>query len=411
MLTSDIPQIQNLVQAPQNERTGPWMNVVTHLDPKYGGISAVVPELCEALTQARGASARLDAFCLPDEDHRPHSGVRTSIWPSSRVAWLTDRSLPGRFRSEVRRCEGLHIHGLWEHGTMVASRSARSLGKPYILSAHGMLEPWALGNKRLKKFLYASLVERRNVQGAACLQALTHAEAQNYRAFGARQPIAIIPNAIAVPKQATPDAFLSRFPELRGKRLLLFLGRIHFKKGLDLLVSSWAMLAKRWPEAHLVIAGADFEGTQQLIEKMVMEHGIADQVLFTGLLRDEMKWSALAAAGCFLLPSYSEGLSTAVLEAMGMGLPVIVTRQCNLPEVEQYQTGWQIESNIGQLTSSIKEFLAGTSQSAADMGDRGRRLVHDVYNWPSVASKVSDLYQWVAGGPKPHSFDLVTSST
>jgi glycosyltransferase involved in cell wall biosynthesis len=386
-----------------------WMNVVTHLDPRYGGLSSVVPQLGSAIAVSGLFSVDLAAFCDPDEIYSTleHPKLALTHWPTSRTIWLQDRELRARFREEVKRADGIHIHGLWEHSTAIACHTARALRTPYILSAHGMLQSWALANKKLKKRIYSALFERANVNGAACLHALTHAEAQDYRRFGSSRPIAVIPNGVHIPGSVSPELFYTQFPALKGKRIILFLGRIHFKKGLDLLVKSWATLAKKWPEAHLVLAGPDFENTRSTVEQLIAERGISDQVLLTGMLPGEMKWSALAAAQCFVLPSYSEGLSVSILEALGIGLPVIITEQCNLPDVKLIHAGWCIQPDVDQLSCSISEFLNNSPEANREIGARGRNLILKRYNWTSVANQMSDLYRWVQGGPFPLTVDLV----
>lgn len=390
---------------------GHWLSVVSHLDPRYGGLSSVVPQLNSRLANAHNFELDLAAFCGEGELYHPgnHPEITITEWPASRRRWISDRSLRDRFRSLLKDVDGVHIHGLWEQSTATGVTTARALRKPYILSAHGMLEPWALSNKRLKKQLYAALFERANVCGAACLHALTHAEARDYRRFGSTGPIAIIPNGVTVPTSCAPDDFFQHFPLLRGKRILLFLGRLHFKKGLELLVESWSEVASRHPEAHLVLAGPDFEGTRAGIEKLVAERKLAESITFTGMLRQELKWSALAAAQCFVLPSYSEGLSVSVLEAMGVGLPVIVTEQCNLPEVREVGAGWQIQSERGQLTSAIQEFLSNSIASNIHIGTRGRTLVRTRYDWATVSKHMAELYRWVGGGPRPQTLEIITA--
>ena len=388
---------------------GRWVNVVSHLDARYGGLSAVVPRLASEIASQTPFTIDLAAFCVPGETYSAADFPELSItmWPTSRLAWLKRRKLTVDFRTQIKEADGLHIHGLWEQSTTAAANAARALRKPYVLSAHGMLETWALKNKRLKKAVYAALAERANVRGAACLHALTHAEAQDYRRFGSKSPIAVIPNGVAIPEALDPELFLTSFPSLRGKRIVLFLGRIHFKKGLDILVESWSSIAKRWPDAQLVLAGPDFEGTRATIEAQIAERGLAESILFTGMLRDEMKWSALAAAQCFILPSYSEGLSVSTLEAMGAGIPVIVTEQCNLPDVAKYETGWIIKSNAGAITSALSECLENSSLTNQRIGSRGRLLVQDKYNWTSVGRQMSEVYRWVQGGPIPTSVEIV----
>jgi len=399
-----------VVPKPIDGSSGRWLTVVSHLDPRYGGLSSVVPQLSSRLAADHHLHIDLAAFLDAGELYSASSYPELAIseWPTRRGQWTLNRARRERFRELVKAANGLHIHGLWEQSTAIAAPSARALRKPYILSAHGMLESWALANKRLKKQLYAALFERGNVCGAACLHALTSAEAQDYRRFGCRTPIAVIPNGVAVPATVDAEPFHSQFPTLKGKRIVLFLGRIHFKKGLDLLIQAWSDLSPTHPDAHLVLAGPDFEGTRAVMEKLVAEKCLTGSVTFTGMLRHDLKWSALAAAECFVLPSYSEGLSVSALEAMGVGLPVIVTEQCNLPAVKDLHAGWQIQSEVGQLTSAIRELLSNAPGTNARIGSRGRNLVLTRYNWSTVSEQMAELYRWVQGGPLPSNVDLVT---
>jgi glycosyltransferase involved in cell wall biosynthesis len=376
-------------------------------------MSAAVPALGDHLSQQEQMDISLAGFCLPGEETVPegYRSEQLSYWPVSRKAWLLDRVQGDKLHQQLRTllagAEGVHIHGLWEQSTAVAAATARQLGIPYIISAHGMLEPWALATKRLKKQVYAGLIERRNVAGAACLHALTRAEARHYVNFGAQCPIAVIPNGVELPDYAEEDLFLSRFPALRGHRLVLFMARLHPKKGLDLLLEAWADLASRFPGTRLVIAGPDAEGTQARLQSYVSQQGLNDSVVFTGMLRDAMKWSALAAAEIFVLPSYSEGLSVSVLEAMGMGVPVIVTDPCNMPEVAQSGAGLVIQPEASEVAAALHHLLSRTTDENAAMGQRGIELVQSSFTWPQVARKMAAVYRWVAGGTKPAFVEFV----
>lgn len=386
-----------------------WVSTVTHLDPRFGGLSAAVPQLASALVHGGALSMAIAAFCVPGELYAPanHAEVTLSEWPASRSAWFKDRSLPARFDHLLAGASGVHVHGLWEQSTYVAASRARALGVPYIISAHGMLERWALRNRRWKKLLYSLLVERTNLAGASCLHALTRAEADDYRRFNCKVPIAVIPNGVRIPEQVSSDLFLAQNPSLKGKRIILFLGRIHFKKGLNLLVEAWKRLISAHPEAHLVIAGPDFEGTRTKISGMIAEAGIGEQVLFTGMLRNELKWSALAAAECFVLPSFSEGLSISVLEAMGLGLPVIISENCNLPEVAAMEAGWVIPAETGALTAALSALLENSPEANRDIGSRGQEFVRRHYTWETVARQMNEVYAWVQGGSVPASVEIL----
>ncbi len=407
MSTALLPSSAPTSQTPP--RPARWLEVVSHTDPRYGGLSSAVPRLSQSVAAAGPFDVSLAAFCAPDECFRPASldKKHISFWPTGRRPWLTSRELRRAFQEEVRAVDALHIHGLWEASTAIASRTARALGKPYVVSAHGMLEPWALANKRLKKLVYAHLVEHAVVRNAACLHALTHAEAMQYRAFGATGPIAVIPNAVDVPKELSPELFFEAYPALRTKRVVLFLGRLHPKKGLDLLAAVWGRVAAEHPEAHLVLAGPDAEGTADKIRTSFAAAGALPSVSLTGMLDSPMKWSALAAAELFVLPSYSEGLSMGALEAMGAGLPVIVTRHCNMPEVTRYGGGWEVEANPEALATALDSALHQTVIENRAAGRRGSDLITNRYNSRHVATAMAEVYRYIANGIPPENVTLL----
>jgi glycosyltransferase involved in cell wall biosynthesis len=247
------------------------------------------------------------------------------------------------------------------------------------------------------------VLERANVAGAACLHALTTAEASQYRNFGAAGPIAVVPNAVALPDDANPELFFTQFPELRGKRLLVFLSRLHPKKGLDLLLAAWQQTSRQHPDAHLVIAGPDSEGMQARLMAQAAAAGITGSLTFTGMLAGAMKWSALAAAEAYVLPSYSEGLSMALLEAMGMGLPVIATRACNMPEITAADAGWEVDATAEALASAVGDLWNRSTGENRNKGRRGAQLIAARYSPAQVARQMAEVYAFVLGGPVPDS--------
>ncbi len=402
--------LQESLTAPAAPRVGPrggrWVEAMPHLHPAQGGLSAVIPQLSAELSQRHGLQIELAAF----DEAEPTELVPVlpvTRWPAGRLAWLTGTELRERFRALLAEADGVHVHGLWSAHAAISARAARGLGKPYVVSAHGMLEPWALAHKGWKKRLYSALVEKTTLDHAACLHALTLDEADDYRRFGCRAPVAVVPNAVQLPETIQRDLFLDMFPALRGKRILLFLGRLHPKKGVDLLLRAWAALAGEFSDAVLVLAGPDSENTRGSLEAIARENDIEGRVVFTGMLDSAMKWSALAAAACFLLPSHSEGQSIAILEALGMGLPVIVSDRCHMPEVRQAAAGWEITPDLAALTLGLKQFLSASATANMEMGKRGRQLVAEKFSWPVVARQMAELYAWVQGGARPVSFKLL----
>lgn len=416
MTTADqcVPDQRLVPQCDQAEphagtSSGRWLECVSHLDPKFGGLSAVVPQLASRLVTDYGFSMEIAAFSEEDE-----TGALSRFpmlagghWPQRRAAWFSPGGWRDNFRRTIGLSDGVHIHGIWETHAAVAASAARQLAKPYIVSAHGMLEPWALNQKGLKKKLYSALIERGNLNQAACLHALTEAEVEDYRRFGCRRPVAVIPNAVEIPAHVDRSLFVESFPEVGDKRFILFLGRLHPKKGLSLLIEAWEKVCDLHPDVNLVIAGPDENNYRSQLAQLIEERRITGRVLFTGMLDSDRKWSALASAICFVLPSFSEGFSMAVLEAMGMGVPVIVTKQCHVTEVSEAHAGWEISPAVDELTVALEEVLRNNLDANQQIGNRGREVVSRKFSWKVVARQMAGLYRWVQGGARPSDVEIL----
>lgn len=383
--------------------TSTWLQVLPHLDRRYGGLSAVVPQLSEQLQQREGLAVRLAAFCVPDEDvHTARSGsVAITVLPFGHLAWMKNAAARADLAHCLERCDGAHIHGLWDSSSMATAHLAHTKNKPYLVSAHGMLEPWALAQKALKKRIYGALVERPLLRRAACLHALTLAEAQDYRRYGCRNPIAVIPNAVEAPALIDSTSWTERFPAINGRHTVLFLGRLHVKKGIALLLEAWRALAVQFPDALLVLAGPGEPAYVQQLQTQVRESGLDNSVLFTGMLDQASKWAALSQAQVFVLPSFSEGLSVATLEALSVGTPVIVTEECHLPEIAQTGCGWQITPDAAQLQGALQDALQQSPEHRAQMSHAARQLVATRFSWAVVCRQMAELYRCVLSGETP----------
>jgi glycosyltransferase involved in cell wall biosynthesis len=234
------------------------------------------------------------------------------------------------------------------------------------------------------------------LRGAAALQAITAAEEKQIHRLGFVPPVAIIPNGIC-PETAdclpTPE-FLTHHPELVGKRTILFLGRIHPVKGLDILAQAFGQLVQSRQDTYLVVAGPDEGGYRGRVEEMLKEAGALDRTVFTGMLRGTKKLAAYAASDIFVLSSYSEVLGISTLEALASALPVIITRQCQFPEVADAGAGLVIDPDAGQLHDALA-YLLDHPEEGREMGRRGRRLVIQKYTWDSAADQIKQLYSTI----------------
>lgn len=376
--------------------------VLSSISRANGGISESVRRLAQSLPAAGPAAVSVlslrDAFS--DED--------LPLWHPLRPQCLPIRG-PRAFGFAPALQPALaagtpditHTAGLWMYPSAAHHRWARRSRKPYVISPHGMLDAWALGNSAWKKQLAARLFERAHLEDAACLHALCAAEAESIRAFGLRNPICVLPNGIDLPAASDrkgPPIWSGRFPAER--RVLLFLGRLHPKKGLMNLLQAWTSAsATSW---QLVIAGWDQGGHQLELEAFVEAQGLRDSVCFVGPLHGSDKAAAYAAAHAFILPSFSEGLPMTVLEAWANGLPVLMTTACNLPEGFAAGAALEISTDPAKMAHSLLAFFGSSEQDCAAMGQRGRSLAENQFNWSRIAGDFLAVYRWVAGaGPRP----------
>ena len=302
----------------------------------------------------------------------------------------------------------VHLHGLWQYLSVQASRWRRDTGKPVMVSPRGMLDPWALKNSGWKKRIARALFEDDNLRNAACLHALNAAEASAMRAFGLKNPIAVIPNGTDLPDLSLHRSRPTSLPD-DGRKSLLFLGRIHPKKGIAELIDAWALLKRRAPQIarhwKLVIAGWDDGGHRPGLERRVTAAGLQESIYFTGPVHGAEKEALLSVTDAFILPSYSEGLPMAVLEAWSYEVPVFMTAACNLPEGFIENAAIEIMTKPEEMVRVLAQYLgdgAENGKALAAFGLRGRSLVAERFTWTRIASQYADVYDWVVnGGPLP----------
>ena len=293
----------------------------------------------------------------------------------------------------------IHIHGLWHYPQYAAYKAAKKAKKPYIITIHGVLEPWALKHKGTKKKIFMNLIQRKILREATILHAITDSEKDQIRKLGLKNHIAVIPNGIGINNNnnnniSSQENLEKNYPIIKGKKIILFLGRIHPIKGLDILVRSFNKIILNHNDVILVIAGPDNEGYKTKIIKILKSGAIQDKVVFTGMLNEPQKIAALSRADILVLPSYSEVRGIVVLEAMASGLPVVITTTCNFPEVEQAGAGIIIEPDIEQLTLALEKLL-NDKQLRIQMGLKGKKLVLENYTWDKIARQMINLYKQI----------------
>jgi poly(glycerol-phosphate) alpha-glucosyltransferase len=266
-----------------------------------------------------------------------------------------------------------------------------------------MLDAVDLAKSRFVKFIATKLYVGRLLHGAPCLRALCEAEVQSMRTFGLRNPICLIPNGVDFkPVVGVAAPWKDRLP--RGAKILLYIGRIHPKKGISFLLDGWARARKESAASsdwHLVIAGWEQYGHEGQLKAQSKALGLDANVHFIGPQFGNGKAAAFANADALVLPSTSEGLPTVVLEAWTSGLPVVITPQCNIPEGVKAGAALEIATEAGDIARGLSTLFSMTADQRREMGDKGRQLVGDKFAWPRIATEMKRVYDWMLGGGTP----------
>ena len=295
----------------------------------------------------------------------------------------------------------IHAHGIWMYPSVVNLLNYAVCTTPYVISPHGMLDPWAVRNSVWKKKLAGGLFENRHLRNAACIRSLCMAETDAVREYGLRNPVCQIPNGIDLVETGctVPPPWQGKVET--GKKILLYLGRIHPKKGLANLLHAWAAVRDAAKEWHLVIAGWDQGGHEDELKKLACDLGIDARTLFVGSQFGEAKSAAYHHADAFILPSFSEGLPMVILEAWANRLPVLMTTFCNLPEGYEENAALRIGTGPEDIAQGLRDMFSMSPQEREKMGEQGLALVKKQFTWSVIASEMKSVYQWLLGGGAP----------
>ena len=449
--------------------------VTASVSRQAGGLFHSVRRLHQSLAQLPGVGVQV--LTIRDE----FTAADLPAWQPLPVR-VFPRTGPRQFSYAPQLGEALvasdadlvHNHGLWMYPSVAVCAWHRKREQPYMVSSRGMLDPWALHNARWKKGVASWLFESAHLRGATCLHALCQSEAEAIRAYGLKNPICIIPNGFDLPEDGGQRE-TSNIEWKQGRKILLYLGRIHPKKGLVNLLRAWKATLNSQPSTVnswvLALAGWDQGGHEAELKRLATELGIpwADvreappspprsgesdatlaqgpspagageggrrpgegsqaqpirhgeglgvrargevsnpssvfhpppSLLFLGPQFGEAKAACYANCDAFVLPSLSEGLPMAVLEAWAYGKPMLMTPECNLPEGFAADAAIRIETNPKSIEQGLTDLFRHPPSDLRSLGQRGRELVVEKFTWPKLAVEMKTVYEWLLGGGSP----------
>lgn len=371
------------------------LQVVGTLDPQNGGTQSALNQLTRSLVEL-GHSVDVATLDLPSEPFLRQSPVPVHAFGPAPGAYGYSRSFRNWLMQNAPSYDAVIVHGIWGYGSRVMRQVSKRTGTPYLVFVHGALDPWFKRHypaKHAKKWLYWLLSEHKSLSGANAVlftQKLECDLARNsFKPYKISE--AIVPIGIdEPPPNATHqrEVFFSAYPELRNKRILLFLSRLHPKKGCDLLIRSFREIAEEDDTFQLVMAGPDDCGWEKQLRVLTRELHIENRVTWLGMVTGEMKWGAYRAAEAFTLFSHSENFGIVITEAMACGLPVLTTDKVNIwPEIQRSGAGIIASDDEAGATELLRTWLITPDSERAQMREAARRCYATNYGSRAAATQ------------------------
>ncbi len=374
------------------------LHLISSMDPYTGGPARALTglakaqkrcglDVCISSTYARNADLRLV------DQLRDHKIDIHMIGPV-----YTPLALHHRMNSCLEKLVGdadvIHIHALWEQIQHKGAVIARRKMKPYIIRPCGMLAKWSLAQKHFKKQLFLALRVRNNLNKASLIHFTTQMEKELASVLQLEANSIVIPNGLDLSEfSQLPELgrFRKKYPQTRGKLVIAYLGRLHYVKGLELLIPAFAKVKSE--NTMLVIIGSGDNHYLKKIMSLVKQHGISDQVIFTGMLHGSDRIEALRDSDIFILPSYQENFGIAVAEALAAGLPVLISDQVNLQqEIRHAEVGAVFPNHIDQIADTMVKWINDTELRKATAA-RSRPFVWENYDWDKIALQWKEMYR------------------
>jgi glycosyltransferase involved in cell wall biosynthesis len=384
------------------------LEVVREMDQRHGGPPRVV--VGHAL-QLKAHGIDVEVACLAP---RGEANRVRDAWPELRSAGIalnifdyTPPQLIGRsldlqafVEQRIHDFDVMHAHGVWEQSLAASARALRSAGKPYVISPHGMLDHWSRRRSAWKKWLARNFLGTRAfLRGADAIVYGTPDEAREAEDLRLPGRQYIIPNGIEparFQRQNDDDCgrLSARFPAIAAwETVVLFYGRLHPKKGFDLLIEAFARLHLDYPGAGIFAAAiAHDDDYTAALRRKIADYGLQSHVVLTTEIVGGDSRVVFDMADIFVLPSHQEGFSMAIIEAMACGIPVLITDACHMNDVVEWRAGKVVPVSVDGIEAGLRELLGMDKAALAEMGLRGREVAHGTFNWSRIGSQLADMF-------------------
>lgn len=358
------------------------IHYIPSIDRSCGGTTEYVRLLAEKLGQQSELHVVAHTSLHPVEMEycRVHF-IQKYIWGDMKKEWM---ALLDKVKPDI-----VHVHGCWNFQCAWVPKWSQSKGYKVILTPHGMLEPWIMKrNYWIKKLPALMLYQKKAICKADYIHATAESEKENLLQLGYNGKIKVIPNAVNVDNIKMKDSW-------QRTKTILFLSRIHEKKGLNFLIEAASILKKELNGYQIVIAGEGDTSYIETLKQMTLQADVQDIITFAGGVYGEEKWNLFRKADVFVLPTFSENFGIAIAEALASGTPVITTKGTPWTDLEKYGCGWHTDIGSLPTVNALKEFLQLDEMTLELMGRNGRRLIEEKYSTQSMADEMMELYKHV----------------
>lgn len=366
-------------------------HIIYSIDNAGGGPSRSVTHLLQTMGKVF-IHARFSLFAAqtlsPIINEFTEENCKLHLLPTDRIGRLKDFG-----NLEFSKTQLFHGQAVWDLPVHQMAKLARKKSIPYIITPRGMLEPWSLNQKKWKKKIALALYQYKDLNEASCLHATAQMEADNLRNLGLKNPIAIIPNGVPI-----QDFEIKEYANRPKQRKLLFLSRIHKKKGLELLIGAWKKIPVALRQNHSIeIIGNGEASYIQHLQSLIISSGLQAEIFIKAPIYGKAKLKAYQGADLFVLPTYSENFGIVIAEALAAGTPVITTKGAPWEDLVKHQCGWHIEIGEEPLREALIDALQRDDSQLELMGKNGRKLIEEKYAMEAVAKNMYDLYAWLMG--------------
>lgn len=372
------------------------LQVVSTMNPKSGGVAESVRQISLEMVRLGNAVEFLSTDD-PIEDYLASFPLPIEATGPSHANYGFNRRFPEILRTKHDGFDAIIVHGIWQYHSWASWRVLSATATPYFVFTHGMLDPWFKREyrlKHLKKWLYWPWADYRVLRDAHAVlftceeeRLLAH---QSFWLYKARE--AVTNFGTSPPPPGNPQPFLSAHPQLRERRLVLYMGRIHPKKGCDILLDAVARVSEEHPFLHLVIAGPDQVGWGKELGVRARALGIGDRVTWTGMLEGEAKWSAYRAAEALILPSHQENFGVVVAEALACGKPVLISNKVNIwREIATDGVGFVDEDTVAGTASNLKKWLELSPEDYATMSRKAMTSFDSRFHIQHAAERLIEI--------------------